>query len=680
MNQKYEDIAIIGIDFKLPKAENESELLDILYNAKDCMDSLNEKRRELAKGFFTMGTPVFEKACYLEDINGFDYKFFNLSYEEALLMDPAQRLLLQSVYHCIENAGYNVDELSGMQTGLVIAYGSNYDYKEMIQSLKGQNVNNYSPSFLTAFAASRIAYCFNLKGPSLTIDTTCSSSLTALHLACSLILNGECSYGIVSSAQLFHQPVWRGDIGIQSKSKKTKIFDAEADGTVCAEGLCSIIIKKLEYAIKDKDYIYAVIKGSAINSDGKTANITTPSSLSQSDVIMRAWESAQINPETLTYIEAHGTGTKLGDPIELNALDTAFRKYTKKQKFCGVGSIKSNLGHLGYSAGLAGVIKCILQFQKHTLFKTANFSILNPFINLKDSAIYVCDQTVEWKSDRKRRCGVSSFGISGSNCHMILEEYIPPSSGPINEDYQIDVLILSAKKNKSLKENIQKAYQFLKNKQADIMNVCYTYNSKAIYGHQVLIHFDTYYNLLERLLIAKNLYNTEDICFFELDEKVLKKIAYPGRKSFVEVCKDYSNGLTYDWKRGFWEIYRKIPTPKYFFDSTLCSMEAPLNDIMPDTVLDLKKITNYLEVLNKYDRYRKTEIILALLIYQITNIKNIDINTDIRSYGLDSLVISVLINEINRLYNLELTDELLENTFSLYLLGKYIDNVRGDNL
>lgn len=289
---------------------------------------------------------------------------------------------------------------------------------------------------LSPIIASRISYLLDLRGPSMVVNTLCSSSLVALHLGCqSLKKNGECSMALIGGVQINLIPIRQVEVGIESSSKRTRTFDHQSDGTGAGEGVIAFLLKPLEKAMKDEDNIYAVIKGSAYNQDGASAGLTAPNPAAQEDVIIKAWQEAGLDPETISYIEAHGTGTRLGDPIEIDGIKRAFRRYTDKRQFCAIGSVKSNIGHLDASAGLAGLLKAVLALQKGKIPPTINFERPNKMIAFHKSPVYVNTKLREWETDGfPRRCGVSSFGFSGTNCHVILEEAPHMEAGKDKKD------------------------------------------------------------------------------------------------------------------------------------------------------------------------------------------------------------------------------------------------------
>lgn len=421
-------IAIIGIGLRLPQANSPEQFARLLQEGRDAVRPIPAmRRRDVDRYLGSLGKAPSEiqygEAAYLDAIDRFDYSFFKLSPKEASLMDPNQRLFLQTAWHALEDAGYAGEMLRGSRTGVYLGYGSDGDYRRMISEVDPASAPLSMPGNVRPIIASRLSYLLDLKGPSLAVDTTCSSSLVAVHLACQALRSGECDTALVGGIQLHLVPVREFEVGVESSTSRTRTFDYAADGTGTGEGAVAILLKPLSKALEDRDAVYAVIKGSAINQDGSSAGITAPNAAAQAAVLEEAWRRSGIEPDTLRYIEAHGTGTKLGDPIELEGIEQAFRRFTSKPQFCAIGSVKSNLGHLDNAAGIAGLVKAALSLQQKVLFPTLHFTRPNPNIDFIHSPVYVNQRLLQWEADEHpRRCGVSSFGISGTNCHVVLEE------------------------------------------------------------------------------------------------------------------------------------------------------------------------------------------------------------------------------------------------------------------
>ncbi len=490
------DIAIIGISLKFPMAENVTEFWSNLQDGRDCITNLSQERQKDAADFLSRLNMQgrdnrFIQGGYLDEIDKFDYGFFHLSPKEAALMDPNQRLFLQTVWNAIEDAGYGGEKLAGANTGVYVGFSkTSFDYERLVSEVDPAEIPNFVVGNLPSIIASRIAYWLDLQGPTMVVDTACSSSLVAIHLACQGIKNGDCEMAIAGGVKTIPLPVKVG-LGMESSDDRTRSFDDASDGTGLGEGVAALLLKPLSKAIEDGDHIYAVIKGSAINQDGATVGITAPNPIAQSKVIVKAWEDAGVNPETITYIEAHGTGTKLGDPVEVAGLQKAFRKYTLKTEFCALGSVKSNIGHLYEAAGIAGVIKAVLALKYQKIPPTIHFQTPNRNIDFRQSPVYVNDRLLDWESmGSPRRCGVSSFGFSGTNCHLVLEEAPPEVAGLSKKNAQnMELLTLSAKSQDSLRALISRYRSFLSRETGlSFSELCYTGNTgRGHYNYRLAI-------------------------------------------------------------------------------------------------------------------------------------------------------------------------------------------------
>lgn len=486
------DIAVIGMAVKLPMADSVEEFWYNIKNGVDCISDFPASRRvdtdAAVKAIYSSRENVqYETGAFLDEVDKFDYSFFNLSPKEANLMDPSQRLLLQTTVKAIENAGYGGTKITGTRTGVYVGYSS--DYGESYKTYAEWSENSFTGFALTgnikSILAGRISYTLDLKGPSIVVDTACSSSLVAVHLACQGLCVGDCDMAVAGGIKINLLPFKTDSsqrIGIESSTGRTRTFDDSSDGTGFGEGVAVVFLKPLNKAIDDGDIIHAVIKGTAVNQDGSSNGITAPNSAAQEEVILKAWKDANIEPDTITYIEAHGTGTKLGDPIEVEGIQRAFRKYTKKKQFCGIGSIKTNIGHLDNGAGIAGLLKVIMALKNKQLPPTINFSRPNSHIDFENSPVYICDRLSRWETGEiPRRCGVSSFGLSGTNCHVVVEE-VPNLNEKASMDGKKDVpylLAISALSEEALKILVKMYRDYLKGcvVTADenfLKNLCFT--------------------------------------------------------------------------------------------------------------------------------------------------------------------------------------------------------------
>ena len=452
------EIAVIGMAGRFPRAQNLEAFWQNLVAGTHCISFFTDE--ELAAAGVDrhlMEDPNYVKAGgVLEDADLFDAEFFGYNAREAEVIDPQQRILLECAWEALESAGYG-----GENDGLVGVYAgvtrNTYIYNifanpEVIRRVGGFQVAISSDK---DFLAPRISYKLNLQGPSVVVQTACSTSLVAVHMACQALLAGECRTALAGGVSItfpqvaghFYQPG-----GIDSPDGACRAFDIKSQGTVPGRGAGVVVLKTLEDALADGDYIRAVIKGSAANNDGSVkVGFTAPGMEGQARVVRAALGIAEVDPETVGYIETHGTGTELGDPIEVSALTRAFRTATTKKQFCAIASLKSNIGHLDAAAGVAGLIKTILALEHQQIPASLHFTESNPKIDFESSPFYVNAGLADWPSNGiPRRAGVSSFGIGGTNVHAILEE--APARQPAAPSRHRQVLLLSARTATALEQ------------------------------------------------------------------------------------------------------------------------------------------------------------------------------------------------------------------------------------
>ena len=451
------EIAIIGIAGRFPQAKNIEDFWENLQNGIESISFFtNEELLSSGTDSAILNDPKFVKArAVLENVELFDASFFGFNPREAEITDPQHRIFLECAYVALEDAGYD----SQTYKGSIGVYAGSSLSTYLLNVYLNQNIINSIDYHQLAIAGdkdyltTRVSYKLNLTGPSYTVQTACSTSLVAVHLACQSLLNGECDMGLaggVSISSSGKAGYFYKEGGIGSPDGHCRAFDAKAQGTVSGEGVGIVVLKRLEDALADGDSIHAVIKGSAINNDGSfKVSYTAPRIDSQAKVIRTAQVVAEVEPETITYIEAHGTGTSLGDPIEIAALTQAFRASTEKKGFCAIGSVKTNIGHLDAAAGVTGLIKTVLALKHKQIPPSLHFEEPNPQIDFANSPFYVNTRLSEWKTNGTlRRAGVSSFGIGGTNAHIILEEAPPIETSSTSSPWQL--LLLSAKTTTAL--------------------------------------------------------------------------------------------------------------------------------------------------------------------------------------------------------------------------------------
>ncbi|MGN6601358.1 MAG: condensation domain-containing protein [Ginsengibacter sp.] len=413
------DIAIVGISGKFPGAVNPDALFDNLKVGMDCVEDITMKR---IKETTLPETAEYRRCGFLDDIDKFDHAFFGISFAEAKTMSPEQRLLLEVTHAAIENAGYPPTSLGGSNTA-VFATVAGSEYYKHASEFASTLVTGNSREFLVA----KIARLFNLKGSAMAIECSCSSSLVAVHNACNELITGDAEMAIVAGVNLLLFPFLKKDfqLDMDSKDGKSRAFSAKADGMSYGEIAAAIVLKPLEKALSDNDNIHAVIKGSAVNNNGSdSASITAPDSQTQADVLVKTWQKAGVSALDITYIEAHGSGTQLGDSLEIDALNLAFRVYTGEKHLCPISTVKSNLGHGRSVSGLAGLIKTVLCLKNKVLLPMIHFDEPSHIIDFANASVFVNTALGPWQpaEGKKRLAGVTSIGASGTNCHLVLEE------------------------------------------------------------------------------------------------------------------------------------------------------------------------------------------------------------------------------------------------------------------
>ena len=453
-------IAIIGMSGRFPGAKNIDEFWQ---NLRDGVESIRRLSDEelLAEGVepALLNNPNYVKANpFLEDADYFDASFFGYSPREATLIDPQQRLFLECAWSALEHAGYAPEAYPG---AIGIYGGAGFNNYLINHLAPNFNLSPAAPATFyevsggngADFLTTRVSYKLNLRGPSLDVQTACSTSLVALDLACEGLLEGKCKIALAGGVSLpsVRKTGYLYQEGlVLSPDGHCRAFDAKGQGMLGGNGVGIVVVKCLEDALADGDTIHAIIKGSAINNDGYLKiGFTAPSMEGQAGAISEAQEMAEVDPETITYIEAHGTATPLGDPIEIAALTKVFRVKTEKKGFCAIGSVKTNVGHLDAAAGIAGLIKTVLSLKHKQIPPSLNFESPNPEIDFENSPFYVNTKLTEWESTGSpRRAGVSSFGIGGTNAHVVLEEWKPLEERQKAEDRRQKtkgLLLLSAK-------------------------------------------------------------------------------------------------------------------------------------------------------------------------------------------------------------------------------------------
>ncbi|MDN3720415.1 type I polyketide synthase [Roseibium salinum] len=424
-----EAIAIIGAAGKFPKAGSLGEFWENIRSGRDCIDEVPASRWDVERYYDPDPQAPGKTYCKwmgaLDEADAFDARFFNITPREAELMDPQQRLFLETAWHAIEDAGIDPLRLSGSRCGVYVSSGPS-GYQDLIEERNTYSLLGSSGSILAA----RISYLLDLRGPCLSIDTACSSSLVALAQACESLLTGNCDMALAGGACVLVGPdmfIDTAKVGMLSADGRCFSFDERANGFVPGEGVGAVLLKRLSDAERDGDPVHAVIRGWGVNQDGRTNGITAPNPQAQTALVREVHQRFGIDPTTIGLVECHGTGTALGDPIEVEGLTDAFSGVSPATP-CAIGSVKSNVGHLLASAGIAGALKAMLALAHRQIPPSINVESLNSHIPFDRTPFVVSRSLQDWQkpSGTPRRAGVSSFGFSGTNAHVVLEEYATP--------------------------------------------------------------------------------------------------------------------------------------------------------------------------------------------------------------------------------------------------------------
>ena len=557
------DIAIIGISGQFPNCNNIDELAERLAKGENCISLIPIERWDNDK-FYTSKTSDYQVGKiytkyggFINNVSYFDHEFFNITPLDAEIMDPQERLFIQETYKALEDSGYSANSLKGKDIGVFVGV-MNGGYG-LLGTDSGDG--NWADSLYWSIA-NRTSYLFDWNGPSMAIDTACSSSLTALHQACLAIQNNDASTAIVGGVNLIVHPKQYAKLcrlNMLSSDDKCKSFGSNADGFVDGEGIISIVIKKYKDAIHDNDRIYGVIKGTSVNAGGRSNGYTAPNPNAQANMIKKALSRAGLTPAHIQYIEAHGTGTELGDPVEIRALEKVFNKCTDP---INIGSIKSNIGHLESAAGLAGLIKTLLQFKNNKIYPSINSEQINPHLNLDTTPFRVIQKATAIDKDKPYRALISSFGAGGANANVAIECVNNTTIKPINlKEY---IIPISAKSLYSLSQYIYELFTWLANNQnIDLYSLAYTLScTKNHYHYRACIITRDIQHLKQKLV---------DILFplkyrkvGSINDRSTVVNLETSDLSLKQIAEQYLSGQEVDWKI-IYKTRRIISIPNYSF-------------------------------------------------------------------------------------------------------------------
>jgi polyketide synthase PksN len=592
-----QDIAIVGLAGRYPQAETLEAFWRNLAEGRDCIEEVPPGRwdhpRYAARS--TQGT-WSRWGGFLRDADAFDPLFFGIAPLEAERMDPQERLVLQTAWHTLEDAGYNraaLEQACGNRVGVFI--GVMYSEYQLYPSLE-QGLG-MSGSYGTI--ANRVSYVLNLRGPSMAIDTMCSSSLTALHLACESIRRGDCAWALAGGVNLSLHPskyATHAVLNMPSSDGRCHSFGAGGDGFVPGEGVGAVLLKPLAQALADGDHVYGVIKASAINHGGKTNGYTVPSPDAQQALVATALQRAGLHPRAISYVEAHGTGTALGDPIEIAGLSRAFGEHTAERQFCAIGSVKSNIGHCESAAGIAGLTKVLLQLQHGELAPSLHARVPNPNIDFSRTPFVLQQERAEWRRpvvqadgqarELPRIAGISSFGAGGSNAHVIVAE--PPGAdgaAPYRRPPgQPALVLLSARSEARLQEQARQLLAALEQgrvRDDNLDDVAYTLQvGREPLEHRLAFMVEGTAELGERLreLLAgaaevEGVFRDQarrhrgDLALLVADEDMASTIeAWVRKGKFAKLLELWVRGFAFDWRQLYGEHQpRRVSLPGYPF-------------------------------------------------------------------------------------------------------------------
>jgi acyl transferase domain-containing protein len=537
-------IAIIGMACRFPgNVKDITSFWEVVKNGVDTISEIPKERWDNSKYFNevpgTSGKTYVNNGGFINDIDQFDNKFFDIPSREALHMDPQQRLLLEVSYEAFEHAGLDISELAGQATSVYMGYPDGAGYGK--RHLYTNNPNTIDPYSITGYSSTastgRISYFTGIQGGNVALDTGCSAGLVALHLAGQSLISGDADMALAGGITLITSPEYHialSSMNALAADGKCKTFDDSANGFVRSEGVGVLVLKRLSDAIRDKDKIWAVVKGSAINQDGHSNGYTAPNVLSQIDVIKSALKKANLSPEQVNYVETHGTGTPIGDPIEMEAIKTAYCENRDKDNPLIVGAVKTNFGHTESASGIAGVIKTVLSLNHEKIPPNLHFKNPNTHISWDDIPVKIPTELTNWDNVGSPRIGaVSSFGISGTNAHVIIEEapkVDDTKQAKVNKKSYL-ALPVSAKTDAALRDNAKKYFEFLNSSSAPVAEIC----ASAALRHT---HYKNRYlavgNSIEELKNSLSLCINDEIEIPNIDDVTIEHkpaFVYPGQGS-----------------------------------------------------------------------------------------------------------------------------------------------------
>lgn len=684
------DIAIVGMACRFPSATDPDSFWENIEQARDCLkDFPDDVRKHIlcrAAGSFA------RRGGFIEDIDAFDAAFFSISPKEARLMDPQQRLFLQTAWHCLEHAGYAPGKLSGKDVG-VFAGVSAFDYLDVIRE-SGLEPDAYTATGLAhTMIANRVSYLLNIHGPSEVIDTACSSSLVAIHRAVTSIRQGDCSMALAGGVNVLISSdnfTSLGLSGFLSNRGRCSTFDSSADGYVRGEGCGMVLLKSLDDAERDGDFIHGVIRGTAVSHGGKSESLTAPNASSQARLIMKACNNAGVSPSTIAYVETHGTGTVLGDPIEVNGLISAFHDMNTATRSdvteatCALGSVKSNIGHLESAAGIAGLIKVVEAMKRKIIPPNVHVDNTNPLIQLANTPFYIPKEKKVWPVIRDSegleipaRAGISSFGFGGTYAHMVLETY---ENNRVGKQSGEQLFVFSSKNRERLDALLDRYLEWLSEPK----------------NHQMVSQFfyDTACTLAEGRdhLGVRFACVSSDVANLIQAVQSFRETGYGDAHSFFGSCmKNRSGQLCFehdlraaaqrwvlgddlDWvgiRKG--QEFKKIPLPGYVFENSRFFAVETKSHVTHSAKLagDLDGMP---DMTPRKFSYEEIERFLFMEVAQMMDVADCTMDSDRQfdAYGLDSMAMISLLNSLEHYTGMAMPSSAIQDYTTIGRLARFV--------
>lgn len=704
--QDTNDVAIIGIYGRFPMADNLDEFWNNLVDGKDCISEIPDSLIEKNSSFGNLSEARW--GGFIKGIDKFDPLFFNMSNREAEMIDPQERLLLEEVYHTLEDAGYHRKRLNNSKVGVYM--GAMWNQYQLYGNIDGS-----AESFISSLA-NRISYFFDFNGPSIGVDTMCSSSLTSVYLACMNLKNKDIDYALAGGVNLDMHPskhLYLSKLGFAARDGRCRSFGEGGTGYVPGDGVGAVMLKRLSDAIKDGDRIHAVIKSIEINHSGKSTGYSAPNPNSQVELMEKTFLKTDISPADVGYMEMHGTGTALGDPIEVRAATKFFSKYVKHNEVCPIGSVKSNIGHLEAAAGFSQIAKVLLQFKHSKLVPSIHSQVLNKNIDFEKTPFYVQRELCDWPNKYKyingkkevipKTATVSSFGAGGSNSFMILQEWKNDKHRDFGEITDNDVLILlSAKTEASLKNKISNIIDFLSAKKScfenkaniDVSEVLnhikkYIVNVQHINGGFVqendsINDFGISCSALLQYIQEKYLLKledniiTEDVSLTELSENIAQMLNYLKEEECRKNKIIFLNNLSYTLQVG----REHLNVRTYVIGNSLEDIISKLSYVLSNyrigsEVVSLNSKTLNVEIKEKHDNSLIESLMLRKRLVKLGSLwlKGIDISWEEMYKDMKCSIISAPVYPFEKECCWIQNDEVPNSDFKPVDIIKHYDNV-----